>query len=40
MMAGFVVIRKVAGGYKVCLRKGQNLEGPYKIKKDLEKRLK
>jgi hypothetical protein len=34
------MIRKVAGGYKVFSEKGKNLGGPYKTKKEAEKRLK
>lgn len=33
------VIKKVAGGYKVLSEKGKNLGGPYKTKKEAEKRL-
>jgi hypothetical protein len=36
-----VVIKKVAGGYKVLSENGKkNLGGPYKTKKEAEKRLK
>jgi hypothetical protein len=35
-----VVIKKVAGGYKVLSEKGKNLGGPYKTKKEAQKRLK
>ena len=34
------VIKKVPGGYKVFSEKGKNLGGPYKTKKEAEKRLK
>jgi hypothetical protein len=34
------MIRKVSGGYKVVSEKGKNLGGPYKSKKQAEKRLK
>jgi hypothetical protein len=34
------VIKKTTGGYKVLSEKGKNLGGPYKSKKDAEKRLK
>ena len=34
------MIKKVAGGYKVLSEKGTNLGGPYKTKKEAEKRLK
>jgi hypothetical protein len=34
------VIKKVADGYKVMSEKGKNLGGPYKSKKEAEKRLK
>ena len=34
-----VMIKKVAGGYKVLSEKGKNLGGPYKTKKEAEKRL-
>ena len=34
------MIKKVAGGYKVVSEKGnKNLGGPYKTKKEAEKRL-
>lgn len=33
------MIKKVAGGYKVLSEKGKNLGGPYKTKKEAEKRL-
>jgi hypothetical protein len=33
------MIRKVGGGYKVLSEKGKNLGGPYKSKKEAEKRL-
>ncbi|MGA8104511.1 MAG: hypothetical protein WB869_20300 [Candidatus Acidiferrales bacterium] len=33
------MIRKVSGGYKVLSEKGKNLGGPYKSKKEAEKRL-
>src|SRR5262249_38810449 len=36
---GAIVIKKVAGGYKVLSEKGKNLGGPYKTKKQAEKRL-
>jgi hypothetical protein len=35
-----IVIKKVKGGYKVLSEKGKNLGGPYKSKKEAEKRLK
>jgi hypothetical protein len=35
-----VMIKKVAGGYKVLSEKGKNLGGPYKTKKEAETRLK
>jgi hypothetical protein len=35
-----IMIKKVAGGYKVLSEKGKNLGGPYKTKKEAEKRLK
>jgi hypothetical protein len=35
-----LMIKKVAGGYKVVSEKGKNLGGPYKTKKEAEKRLK
>ena len=34
------MIKKVAKGYKVMSEKGKNLGGPYKSKKQAEKRLK
>lgn len=34
------MIKKVSGGYKVVSEKGKNLGGPYKSKKEAEKRLK
>ena len=34
------MIKKVANGYKVMSEKGKNLGGPYKSKKEAEKRLK
>ena len=34
-----LMIKKVAGGYKVLSEKGKNLGGPYKTKKEAEKRL-
>jgi hypothetical protein len=34
------MIKKVADGYKVMSEKGKNLGGPYKSKKEAEKRLK
>ncbi len=34
------MIKKVADGYKVLSEKGKNLGGPYKSKKEAEKRLK
>jgi hypothetical protein len=34
------MIKKVADGYKVLSEKGKNLGGPYKSKKEVEKRLK
>jgi hypothetical protein len=33
------MIKKAEGGYKVLSEKGENLGGPYKIKKEAEKRL-
>jgi hypothetical protein len=33
------MIRKESGGYKVLSEKGKNLGGPYKSKKEAEKRL-
>jgi hypothetical protein len=38
-MEGAIMIKKVAGGYKVLSEKGKNLGGPYKTKKEAEKRL-
>jgi hypothetical protein len=35
-----LMIKKVAGGYKVLSEKGKNLGGPYKTKKEADKRLK
>jgi hypothetical protein len=35
----FPMIKKVSGGYKVLSEKGKNLGGPYKTKKEAEKRL-
>lgn len=37
---GKQMIKKVAGGYKVLSENGKNLGGPYKTKKEAEKRLK
>ena len=34
------MIKKVAGGYKVLSEKRKDLGGPYKSKKEAEKRLK
>jgi hypothetical protein len=34
------MIKKAEGGYKVLSEKGKNLGGPYKSKKEAEKRLK
>jgi hypothetical protein len=34
------MIKKAKGGYKVLSEKGKNLGGPYKSKKEAEKRLK
>jgi len=34
------MIKKVADGYKVLSEKGKNLGGPYKSKREAEKRLK
>lgn len=34
------MIKRVAGGYKVLSEKDKNLGGPYKTKKEAEKRLK
>ena len=36
---GAVMIKKAEGGYKVLSEKGKNLGGPYKTKKEAEKRL-
>jgi hypothetical protein len=36
---GGTMIKKVEGGYKVLSEKGKNLGGPYKTKKEAEKRL-
>jgi hypothetical protein len=36
---GTAMIKKVAGGYQVLSSKGKNLGGPYKTKKEAEKRL-
>ena len=33
------MIKKVSGGYKVVSNKGKNLGGPYKTKKEAQKRL-
>ncbi len=33
------MIKKVSGGYQVVSKKGKNLGGPYKSKKEAEKRL-
>ena len=33
------MIKKVSGGYRVVSEKGKNLGGPYKTKKEAEKRL-
>ena len=33
------MIKKVKEGYKVASEKGKNLGGPYKTKKEAEKRL-
>lgn len=33
------MIRKVKGGWKVLSESGKNLGGPYKTKKEAEKRL-
>lgn len=33
------MIKKVKGGYKVLSENGKNLGGPYKSKKEAEKRL-
>jgi len=34
------VIKKVSGGYRVLSEKGKNLGGPYRTKREAEKRLK
>ena len=34
------MIKKMKNGYKVFSEKGQNLGGPYKTKKEAQKRLK
>jgi hypothetical protein len=34
------MIQKVSGGYRVVSEKGKNLGGPYRTKKEAEKRLK
>jgi|HubBroStandDraft_2_1064218.scaffolds.fasta_scaffold35393_2 hypothetical protein len=34
------MIKKVSGGYSVLSEKGKNLGGPYKTKKEAERRLK
>jgi hypothetical protein len=34
-----MMIKKAEGGYKVLSEKGKNLGGPYKTKKEAEKRL-
>jgi hypothetical protein len=34
-----IMIKKAEGGYKVLSEKGKNLGGPYKTKKEAEKRL-
>jgi len=34
------MIKKVSGGYRVLSERGKNLGGPYKTKKEAEKRLK
>lgn len=36
---GTAMIKKVAGGYQVLSSKGKNLGGPYKTRKEAEKRL-
>jgi hypothetical protein len=36
---GKAMIKKVTGGYRVVSEKGKNLGGPYKTKKEAEKRL-
>ena len=33
------MIKKVAGGYKIVSSKGKNLGGPYRTRKEAEKRL-
>jgi hypothetical protein len=33
------MIKKVSGGYRVLSEKGKNMGGPYKSKKEAEKRL-
>jgi hypothetical protein len=33
------MIKKVSGGYKVLSSKGKNLGGPYKSRREAEKRL-
>jgi len=33
------MIKKVVGGYQVLSSKGKNLGGPYKTRKEAEKRL-
>jgi hypothetical protein len=33
------MIKKVSGGYQVVSKKGKNLGGPYKSRKEAEKRL-
>jgi hypothetical protein len=41
LIQGCTMIKKVAGGYKVLSENGKkNLGGPYKTKKEAEKRLK
>ena len=35
-----LMIKKVSGGYRVLSEKGKNLGGPYKTKKEADKRLK
>jgi hypothetical protein len=37
--SGVQMIKKAEGGYKVLSEKGKNLGGPYKTKKEAEKRL-
>jgi hypothetical protein len=34
-----MMIKKVAGGYQVLSSKGRNLGGPYKTRKEAERRL-